>query len=150
MSLYITYLDKGYNLPESLTRNLTRDIKAVINDYNLPGGEVGLIIVNDQYMKELNKQYRGKDAPTDVLSFSFLESKHEDIANEKEFAIGDIVISLDRAREQALEQGHSLEKEIILLTVHGLLHLLGYDHESKEDRELMQSREKVIMERFDL
>ncbi len=150
MSVYITYLEKGYNLPESLTRNLTGNIKAVLNEYNLSGGEVGLIIVNDQYIKKLNKQYRGKDSPTDVLSFSFLESEHEDIAKEKEFAIGDIMISLDRAREQALEQGHSLEKEIILLTVHGLLHLMGYDHEGKEDRELMQSQEKRLMERFDL
>ncbi len=148
MSFYITYLVKGYNLPEPLTRNLTINIKAILNDYNLPGGEIGLIIVSDYYIKKLNKKYRGKDSPTDVLSFSFLEPEHEDMSDEEDFAIGDIIISLDRAREQASEQGHSLEQEIVLLTIHGLLHLLGYDHERKEDRELMQSQEEKIKKLF--
>jgi len=150
MGLYITSLIEGYNLPDLLTRSLTNNIEAVLDEYSLSGGEVGLIVVSDPYIKKLNKKYRNKDAPTDVLSFSFLEPEHEDNAKEEEFAIGDIIISLDRAREQALERGHSLEQEIVLLTVHGLLHLLGYDHEGKEDRELMQREEKALQNRFAL
>ncbi len=149
VGLYINCLNEDYRLSKLLTDALTANVERILEEYNLSGGEVGLILVDDRYIRSLNKQYRDKDAPTDVLSFSFLEPDSADSAGDKEFAVGDIYVSVDRARGQALDAGHSLEREIILLAVHGLLHLLGYDHEEEEEKQLMQNKEREIIERFD-
>jgi len=149
MGLYINCMHQDYALPGSLAQMLTKNLEKLLGEYSLDGGEVGLILVDDQYIQSLNKQYRDKDTPTDVLSFSFLEPGNGEETGDAEFAVGDIYISIDRAREQALDAGHSLEREIVLLAVHGLLHLLGYDHEEEEERKVMQNKERTILERFD-
>ncbi|MDN5300762.1 MAG: putative rRNA maturation factor [Thermoanaerobacteraceae bacterium] len=116
--------------------------------------EVSVVLVDDAYIRELNRQYRAKDTHTDVLSFAMRESVPEEEAIEgdpgAEQLLGDIVISVERAREQAEEYGHSFERELGYLAVHGVLHLLGYDHEKEEDRKIMRQKEEEILKAFDL
>lgn len=150
MNFHINCQVEDFSFSKALTETLTGTVKELLAENGLEGGEVALILVDDRYIRSLNKEYRGRDAPTDVLSFSFLEPLNENKAGRGEFAVGDIYISIERAREQAAEAGHSLEKEIVLLAVHGLLHLFGYDHEKEEDQEIMQGRERDILDGIDL
>ena len=106
----------------------------------LTNKEIELILTNDEEIKELNKIHRNKDKATDVLSFPL-----EDIPG---MPLGSIVISVDTAKKGAKEFGHSIEDEIKLLFIHGLLHLLGYDHEI--DNGEMRKKEKEIIEKFNL
>jgi probable rRNA maturation factor len=101
--------------------------------------EVSISFVDNNEIRELNKQYRDKDTATDVLSFPLMEFEvtEENYNNEDEFVqedrlLGDIVISLEKAKEQAAEYEHSFERELAFLVVHGVLHLLGMDHEDEE------------------
>lgn len=103
--------------------------------------EISISIVDEQEIKTLNREYRNVDKVTDVLSFPLYE-RHE-IPNQG--MLGDIVICSKRVKEQALEFGHSEIREFIYLTIHSLLHLLGYDHISEEDYLEMRSKEKEIM-----
>lgn len=110
--------------------------------------EISLVFTDDPGIQELNKTYRGKDVPTDVLSFALLETGEGEIAiveEEEELLLGDIVISLETAARQAEEYGHSLDREIAYLMVHGLLHLLGYDHMTEEDKKVMRQREEEFL-----
>ncbi|GIP25126.1 endoribonuclease YbeY [Paenibacillus sp. J23TS9] len=121
-------------------------------------GEVALTFVDDKQIHELNMEYRGIDRPTDVLSFAMNEFTDEelDIVYELEEdeelqdmpeMLGDIIISVNRAQIQSEEYGHSLEREIGFLFVHGFLHLLGYDHQDKEsEAEMMGKQEAVLAE----
>lgn len=112
--------------------------------------EISLSLVSNDEIKELNKTYRGRDAITDVLSFPQYTSLDE-IKNEKDFlCLGDIVISLDKVREQSEEYGHSIERELLYLTIHSLLHLIGYDHINEEDKILMRSKEENILKQLDI
>lgn len=104
-----------------------------------------VIIVDNVKIHELNKEYRGIDRVTDVISFA-LEDFH-DIDLEIRM-LGDIYISYEKAREQAIEYGHSYLRELSFLTIHGLLHLLGYDHMKKEDEEIMFKKQEVILDEF--
>lgn len=102
-----------------------------------------IIFVTPEEIHELNKQYRGVDRVTDVISFA-LEDAH-DISLTDVRVLGDIYICIDRMKEQALEYGHSETRELSFLTVHGLLHLLGYDHQTKEDEEVMFGLQRKIL-----
>ena len=100
--------------------------------------EVGVIITSDAAVRDLNRRYRGDDVPTDVLSFALSENAEEFVLPPDESKrLGDIVISLPAARRQAKQAGHPLERELALLLVHGLLHLLGYDHATDDDARVM-------------
>jgi len=122
----------------------------------LEAGEVGLLFVDNEAIRELNAEYRNLDKPTDVLSFAIQES-HEDelqITFDDEIdaqsipnLYGDIVISLERAQEQSEDYGHSLLREICFLYVHGFLHLLGYDHLDTDDERQMLERQQQILEK---
>ncbi len=118
-------------------------------------GEVDLTFVDNERIHELNKEYRGIDRPTDVLSFALNESAEdeleivyevsEDEAEELPDMLGDIIISVTRAKEQANDYGHSLERELGFLFVHGFLHLLGYDHQDEaSEAEMMGKQEQVL------
>ena len=119
-------------------------------------GEVDLTFVNNERIHELNLEYRGIDRPTDVLSFAMNETGEDEpeiiytAAEDEEqeevpYVLGDIIISVTRAQEQALEYGHSLERELGFLFVHGFLHLLGYDHQdSDSEAEMMSKQENVL------
>lgn len=102
-----------------------------------------IIFVTPEEIHELNKQYRGVDRVTDVISFA-LEDAH-DVSLSDIRVLGDIYICIDRMKEQALEYGHSETRELSFLTVHGLLHLLGYDHQTKEDEEIMFGLQRKIL-----
>jgi probable rRNA maturation factor len=96
--------------------------------------ELSVALIDDEGIKELNSTYRGIDSPTDVLSFP----------QEDEHILGDIVISLETAKRQAIEGGHSFHKEMCILLIHGILHLIGYDHEEDGEAEEMEAREREI------
>lgn len=109
--------------------------------------ELSLLLVDNEYIKELNFMYRGKDEATDVLSFAMNELGEEEPELEELDDInmlGDIVISVEQAWHQSQEYGHSLERELGYLLVHGLLHLLGYDHESEREQKLMREWEEKL------
>lgn len=103
-----------------------------------------VIIVDNDYIWKLNKEYRKIDRPTDVITFALED--HEDIKYEDFRLLGDIYISLDKAKEQAIEYGHSFKREICFLAVHGFLHLLGYDHMNLEEEKEMFSKQELILD----
>lgn len=111
--------------------------------------EISVVFVDDSKIHELNRQYRGVDRPTDVLSFAMLEGAPMP-GEGGELVLGDIVISLETAYRQADEYGHSFEREVAYLAVHGVLHLLGYDHENEEDRKIMREKEEAVMNKVNL
>ena len=110
--------------------------------------EISLILTDDAGISVLNKEYRDKDVPTDVLSFPIWAVQPFKPKRYQTLPLGDIIISLDRAREQAKEYDHSLEREAVFLFVHGLLHLLGYDHELsvEDEQEMFRLQEKIMNE----
>ena len=108
--------------------------------------DLTIVIGNDAFLHRLNRQYRHVDSPTDVLSFP---SGEIDPDTEKTY-LGDVVISLPRATEQALYEGHPLADELQLLIVHGILHLLGYDHIQLADKKKMQSAQDSILSQLDV
>ncbi len=114
--------------------------------------EVSITFVDDAGIRELNKQFRLIDRPTDVLSFPLFDyegESDEPPVDELVGMLGDVVISLETAARQAEEYGHSLEEEVAFLTVHSMLHLLGYDHEtSAEDEKEMFGRQDAVMKRM--
>lgn len=112
--------------------------------------EVGVTFVDDVAIQSLNREYRGKDVPTDVLSFPQDDDDGFFVPEGVPRILGDIVISLPRAAEQAEDYGHSMEREVVYLAVHGLLHLLGYDHEDSQDQSIMRQREEEVMARIGL
>ena len=102
--------------------------------------ELSILLCDDAFIHPLNRDYRGKDRPTDVLSFSQREEGDPD-----DPVLGDVIISIERAQEQADERGHALGVELALLLVHGILHLLGYDHEEEEEAEEMEAKERELL-----
>ncbi len=119
--------------------------------------EISVTLCDDEYITSLNEEYMKRQGPTDVLSFpmlSFDEKRniYEDSIefNEENLMLGDIVISLERAAFQAEEYGHSMKREVGFLTVHSMLHLLGYDHMEDAEREEMQAKEKKILTAMNL
>ncbi|SEN04597.1 rRNA maturation RNase YbeY [Lihuaxuella thermophila] len=127
-------------------------LRAAVEAEQLPPVEVSVTIVDNGAIRQMNKEYRKVDRPTDVLSFPLWDPEEEWVIAEEEEAVslGDIVISLPKAKEQASEYGHSLERELGFLAVHGFLHLLGYDHETKEEEEEMFQRQEEILGRIGL
>lgn len=111
--------------------------------------EISLLLIDNEEIRELNKKHRGKDEATDVLSFPLYDDIN-DALDEDYLYLGDIVISCERAIEQASDFGHSVEREIGYLTVHSVLHLLGYDHMNEEDKKIMRKKEEEILEKIDL
>jgi probable rRNA maturation factor len=105
-------------------------------------GELSVLLTDDRTVQELNRVYRGKDRPTDVLSFSQRDGENP---QEWDSLLGDVIISVEQARRQAQEYGHSMEREVAFLTVHGVLHLLGWDHEDPEDERRMMAKTEEIL-----
>ncbi len=112
-----------------------------------PSATFSLVIAGDERVHGLNRLYRGKDSPTDVLSFSTQRTPGENfvLPPEESSHLGDVIISYPQAARQAGEYGHSLERELSILVAHGLLHLLGYDHEKPSERRRMREKEKEIL-----
>lgn len=114
--------------------------------------ELSVTFVDNDTIRSLNKEYRGIDEETDVLSFALNEGEDgQNVASEDmPELIGDIVVSLEKADSQAKEYGHSYKRELGFLLVHGFLHLLGYDHERKEEEKIMFERQEHILKTYGL
>lgn len=108
-----------------------------------------IIIIDNPTIHKINKEYRDKDAPTDVISFA-LEDDKTVIEPDGVRILGDIYISIDKVHEQALEYGHSFKRELSFLAVHGLLHLLGYDHMEKSDEEVMFKKQEEVLNYYEI
>jgi len=134
-----------------VTLQMEQIVRSVLNKaaeaYEIePHTEVSVVLSDDEYIHQLNRQYRGKDCPTDVLSFALNEGEEPEIIDKpEEILLGDIIISLETATRQAEEYGHSLERELAYLTVHGILHLLGYDHMTEEEKKKMRQEEEYVL-----
>jgi len=120
---------------------LDRQARAILSDVGEAAAELGILFVGDQRMRSLNRQYRGKDRTTDVLAFAMREAPHSSST-----VLGDVVIAVPTAVRQAKEGQRSLDEELTVLLVHGILHLCGYDHErSEKEARRMQRRERMIL-----
>jgi probable rRNA maturation factor len=116
-----------------------------------PGAKLSLVITNDETVKDLNRKYRGKDKTTDVLSFPLIEEDDTFVSPPgAEVHLGEVIISCPQAIRQAEKAGHALEKELALLIVHGVLHVLGYDHQRSAQRQHMRAREQAILNQISL
>jgi probable rRNA maturation factor len=156
-------------LPEGLERRLEELLAIAGEQESIATGDVSVTIVDDEAIRELNLQYRKLDKPTDVLSFSMLESSGEEtpivygeeadeasdgaedeLVELPDEPIGDIVISAATAKRQSEEYGHSLERELGFLFVHGFLHLIGYDHEDEAAERVMTEKQEQVLGRAGL
>ena len=152
IKVIITNKQKTVTIPTGLRMLVRRTCNAVLRMENFQGSvEVSVTFVDNQGIKELNAQYRDKDTETDVLSFPMGENGVWDKDPETgAFILGDVVISMEKAMEQANIYGHSLQREVGYLTAHSVLHLLGYDHIEPLDRVHMREKEELIMEQLGL
>ena len=115
-------------------------IRKVLKGYS-PNKEFNIIFVEDDYIQQINKDYRNIDRVTDVISFALCDDPNNSFENE----LGDVFICLDQAFRQAADYGHSVIREVAFLAVHGYLHLCGYDHMNKEDEVIMFSKQDEIL-----
>ncbi|KEO83809.1 rRNA maturation factor [Tumebacillus flagellatus] len=144
----------GEEYPFNAEELITKAIRAAAAHEGIEAGEVVVSLVDDESIHELNRTYRGKDAPTDVLSFAMLEGEDDEMEiifdeedeTEEDNTLGDIIISMETCKRQAADYGHSFERELAFLTVHGFLHLIGYDHMTPEDEKEMFGRQDTILE----
>lgn len=133
-----------YSFSFNLLKVTKKIAKAINKEEKLKGKHyISIIIVDNEKIHEINKEYRNIDRPTDVISFALGDG--EAVLPEE---LGDIFISFEKANEQAKEYGHSLLREVSFLITHGILHLLGYDHQIKEDEERMFKKQEIILERL--
>ena len=112
---------------------------------------VSVTLTTPENIRKLNKQYRNVDMETDVLSFPMFEKEElEKINLNNEDILGDMVISIEQVKNQAIEYGHSFERELAYMVVHSFYHLLGYDHIEEEDKKIMRPKEEYVLERLDI
>lgn len=111
---------------------------------SIDGSELGILVTDDEQVRELNRKYAGEDRATDVLSFSLLEGE-EFVSPDDVTRLGEVIISYPTAEGQASEAGHSVADEVAHLLVHGILHLLGYDHAEADDERKMRAREDDLL-----
>lgn len=141
MEIYYDDRQDDIEITEEIKNLIEKSISAVLKVENLDENvEVSVSFVDDDEIRDLNREYRGVDKSTDVLSFPMDD---EFIIDNR--ILGDVIINTRRVMEQAEELGHSNERELSYLTVHSILHLLGYDHMEDEDKKEMREREKLAM-----
>lgn len=152
--LMIDLVDETNQLSEEQMEDIEKLLNFAAEKENIEdNSEVSVTFVSNERIHEINREYRDKDAPTDVISFAMEElgeGEIELIGEELPRVLGDIIISIPKAEEQAKEYGHSFIRELGFLAVHGFLHLLGYDHMEKEEEEKMFSRQKEILDAYGL
>lgn len=127
--------------------DLDKFVSNLVKDFDIENAVFAIIIVDDREIRDLNKNYRNIDAATDVISFALEDDTMSTIDTR---VLGDIYISIDRAKAQALEYEHSLKRELSFLALHGLLHLLGFDHETAEDEEKMFALQKEVLAKYEI
>ena len=152
LKVYVKNDQNVVKIPVGIRLLIRRCCQAVLITENFnKDAEVSVSFVSNNEIKRLNKAYRDKDAETDVLSFPLTSEDGTEEFNAETGAVllGDIVISLEMAVRQAAVYGHSLEREVGFLTVHSMLHLLGYDHETSPlDERIMREKEEAVLEKL--
>lgn len=118
----------------------------VAKDEKLDNIIYNVIIIDNDRIQKINKEYRGKDMPTDVITFALEDDKTFNRTDIR--VLGDIYISIDKVRSQALEYGHSFKRELYFLSIHGFLHLLGYDHMKEEEKKVMFKKQEEVLLRY--
>ena len=130
--IYLKYIDSGFKL-------LKLKFDPIIS----------VSLIDDEKIHDINKQYRSIDKSTDVISFAFMDNEDVDLKKAKgPIVLGDIYISIDKVRSQSKEYGHSFKRELFFLALHGLLHLLGYDHMKKEDELVMFGKQEEVLKKY--
>jgi probable rRNA maturation factor len=153
MTLHVEYLNEIDENSEEFQALLANVLQKAAEMEETGPAEVSVTIVTKERIQEINNEYRQKDAVTDVISFAMEEMGEDEteiIGGEETRFLGDIIICLDIAKEQAEEYGHSIDREMGFLAVHGFLHLLGYDHMNEEDEKAMFGRQEEILEQYGL
>lgn len=148
MNTTISFEPETLTAEENLLAEILRAADVVGEIYGVENSELSVTLTDDAHIHALNKKFRGIDRATDVLSFAFRESDEPAIIGTDFEILGDVIISLERAKLQAEEFGHSFLREVIFLEVHGLLHLLGYDHIADDEREEMETEQRFIMNKL--
>lgn len=145
------YIEEGHALDEALLAKFKEAGEFLLREEGVDceRAEVSLTLAEAEEIKELNSMYRNVDGVTDVLSFPQFDAA-EEMPKVGELCLGDVVICAERAKEQAEEYGHSMEREMAYLFVHSLLHLLGYDHMEEEEKKVMREREEHVMQHVNL
>ena len=136
---------------EDLEKELSELKELLMNvskDEGLDNILFNVIIIDNDRIRELNNNYRGIDRETDVISFALEDDKTFNL--EEIRVLGDIYISIEKARSQAIEYGHSFKRELSFLAIHGFLHLLGYDHMEKEEEEIMFKKQEEVLSRYEI
>ncbi|MDQ0158660.1 rRNA maturation RNase YbeY [Alkalibacillus salilacus] len=152
--MQIDFIDETELVENDLIKLLEDVLQYAANEENIEeSAEMSVTIVDDETIKQINADYREKDYATDVISFALEEQGEGEldiVGDDLPVHLGDIVISFDRAKAQANEYDHSLNRELAFLSVHGLLHLIGYDHETKADEKAMFQKQESILQSFGL
>ncbi|RKU27302.1 rRNA maturation RNase YbeY [Candidatus Poribacteria bacterium] len=118
-------------------------IRITLKAHNLDNCEVSVLLTDDSRIKELNREYRGIDSPTDVLAFAMHDD--QDSKNLNPNVLGDVVISLETAERQAKAAHHSIDREVVVLTIHGILHLIGFDHKTNKEANVMFEKQDYLL-----
>ncbi|HZK00441.1 MAG TPA: rRNA maturation RNase YbeY [Tissierellaceae bacterium] len=143
------YIDNRQSLIE-VNEEISNLLEKVLKESLLVEGigleyEISISLVNNDEIRELNREYRGLDRETDVLSFPMEDDFSQGLA-----LLGDIIISVEKALEQSIEFGHSLERELAYLACHSMFHLMGYDHMEEDEKEEMRKKEKQVMKNLEI
>lgn len=145
-TIEVRNLQRKHKIDQGLIRDKSKAILALCG---LKDVELSILIVNNRRIRILNKKYRGIDKPTDVLSFPMtpmMGTELNSVPATQPLLLGDIVLSMEKIQSQAREQGHSSDRELMMLLTHGILHLIGYDHErSPQEERRMRKKEGVIL-----
>ena len=147
MNTYEIFNETDENLDEYMD-TFYKLLEFALKKENLSDVEFNIIFVSLDKIHEINKEYRGIDRPTDVISFALEDEKDMILDSSVGRILGDIYISLDKCKSQAEEYGHSFLRELAFLSVHGLLHLQGYDHMEKEDEKVMFKLQDEILDSY--
>ncbi|MFJ5621427.1 rRNA maturation RNase YbeY [Peribacillus loiseleuriae] len=154
MTIEIDFLDETNEVSEAAVELVGKVIQFAARKEGIEAGsELSVTFVSNERIREINSEYRNKDYATDVISFA-LEEMGEDeveiVGDNLPRVLGDIIISIEKTKEQAMEYGHSFDRELGFLALHGFLHLLGYDHMNEADEKEMFSRQTDILEAYGL
>lgn len=154
MRLEIDFIDETNEIEEAARQLVENILQFAAQKENIEEGtELSVTFVDNARIQEINKEYRNKDAATDVISFAMEEMGEDEIeiiGADMPRMLGDIIISIERTKEQALEYGHSFDRELGFLALHGFLHLLGYDHMTESDEKVMFTKQKEILDEYGL
>ncbi|WP_342472683.1 rRNA maturation RNase YbeY [Metasolibacillus sp. FSL H7-0170] len=154
MALEIDFLDETDSVQKAHIDLVERLLQYAAKEEQVDdGSELSITFVTNEAIHEINREYRDKDQPTDVISFALEElgeGETEIIGEGLPRVLGDIIISVERTQEQAEEYGHSFERELGFLALHGFLHLLGYDHMNEQDEKEMFDKQNAILSSFGL